>query len=68
MKPQSNIRTNFLALENLIRTISKGYFADFSEYHPDHTKPDQSNDHSTEREGIDYTNPDEINKEDNRKK
>ena len=57
MKPVINRKTNFRALENLIRTMSKGYFSDFSEYHPDHTNPDDSNDHTAERDGNDFTHP-----------
>jgi hypothetical protein len=61
MKPLIKIKTSFFALENFIRSMSKGYFSDFSEYHPDHTKEDELNDHSVERQGNDFTDPDGIN-------
>lgn len=49
------LKTNLRLLEKIIRTMSKGYYSDFSEYHPDHTKQDEQNDLSEEIETNDHT-------------
>jgi hypothetical protein len=46
MKTVFKITTNIKELENLVRTMSKGYYSNFNEYNPDHLEPDDSNDHS----------------------
>ena len=51
-------KTNLRKLEKFIRTMSKGYYSDFTEYHPDHTKPDDTNDHSKVIEENDHSFPD----------
>jgi hypothetical protein len=53
-----NTKTNLRRLEKFIRTMSKGYYSDFTEYHPDHTKPDDTNDHSKVIEENDHSFPD----------
>lgn len=57
MKQLFTYRANTRLLEKFIREISKGYYSDFSEYHPDHTKSDVFNDHSKENEINDHTHP-----------
>ena len=52
-----NTKTNLRRLEKFIRTMSKGYYSDFTEYHPDHTKPDNTNDHSKLIEENDHSFP-----------
>jgi hypothetical protein len=51
------LKTNHHLLEKMIRTMSKGYYLDFSDYHVDHTQMDDNNDHTEKNEKNDYSNP-----------
>lgn len=46
MKSEVKFTANIQILENLVRTMSKGYYSNFNEYNPDHLESDESNDHS----------------------
>lgn len=62
MKNLLNLNTNVRMLENLVRTMSKGYYSNFTEYNPDHSSPDEFNDHSEDDENSDHSYPDGIRK------
>lgn len=55
MKQLSNPKNNFSTFEKFIREISKGYYSDFTEYEPDHTRQEENNDHTIETEENDHT-------------
>lgn len=57
-------KTNIGILEKFVKAISKGYYPNFNEYNPDHTKIDTENDHSKEEEENDHSYP---NKKENEK-
>jgi hypothetical protein len=51
------LKTNHHLLERMIKIMSKGYYSDFSDYHPDPTHPDDNNDHTEKNEKNDFSNP-----------
>lgn len=57
MKNVFNYKTNLNVLENLVRTMSKGYYSNFNEYNPNHTEMDEFNDHSMVEENNDHSYP-----------
>ena len=54
MKNLFDFKTNIRTLENIVRSMSKGYYSNFGENNPDHSEQEEINDHSQIEEDNDH--------------
>lgn len=57
MKNVVSFKSNIRVLENLVCSMSKGYYSTFNEYNPDRSEEDENNDHTVIEEENDHFNP-----------